>query len=290
MEKGILICAYGHPYYGRLAFNLSATIKAVEPTMPIAVLATHRGIHHVSEIQRRVFDQIIYLPDGNEEGFGAKLHLADFTPFKATIFLDADMLWLPKKTPTMLFNELEGAEFTGITEGWYDIATGDRSNANDKYYFWAEPDEIKKVYRLKQGKIFQWRSEFLYFKNTPKVQRFFKRAQAIHKEPGVTVQRHFASHVPDELGINISAAINGIEPHQPKWSPAYWHKLHKDVLPQPASLFSNWYLISFGSNHASGSIKRIYNDITRAALNKLGLQHVFILHSKKEFMQSRQKI
>jgi hypothetical protein len=290
LEKGILLLATGHGYYGRYAFNLAASIKAVE-NIPIAVVCDPRGISHISDRQKaKVFDIVIPLPDNIKGGFGAKLHLSELTPFKETIFLDADMLWLTRKTPSMLFEELSGVEFTGITEGYYDVATGDSSKANNKYYFWADPAEIAKVYKVKAPRIYQWRSEFIYFKKTKTVDKVFKKAQEVQGNPKLSNVKQFAGNVPDELGINVATAVYGIEPHLSNWTPAYWHKLNRDIIPSPGELHSNWYLISFGSNYASGTVKKIYDQLTKAAMNKIGMQHIFSLHSKKEFLTERSKM
>lgn len=288
IKRGIILIATGHPYYGRMAYNLACTIKASED-VPIAVVYSGAGLSHLSMQQLNIFDQVIPLPEAIGPGFAPKLYLNELSPFDETIFFDADMLWLPKRKPSELFDELAPHDYTGITEGWHDLDHQEQKHVNQAYYFWADIVEISKVYGIKSGKIYQWRSEVIYFKKNELTDRFFKTAQQIHDNPGLESIRRFGTYVPDELAINISAAIHGIHPHKTNWTPAYWHKLNRDIIPEPSSLHQ-WYLMSFGSNFASGSLKKIYDQIAKAAFIKLKRQHMFSLHSKKGYLPERVKM
>jgi len=288
-ERGILMVATSHAYYGRLAYNLASTIKGVED-FPIAIVRDDKSLTHLSIAQRSVFDIEIPLPEKASGGFTPKLYINELSPFKQTLYLDVDMLWLPFRTPTQLFDELKDCDYTGITEGWYDITTDNHTNERKDYYFWADLKEILTTYNLTEGIMYQWRSEVIYFNKTEQINKFFKDCQKIHANPNLKTIRKFGAHVPDELSINISSAINEIDPHRVKWTPAYWHKLHQDRVPQIGEL-QQWYLLSFGSNHSLPSVKRLYDKVTSISLKKQGRQHVFGLHSKKEFMSvERNKI
>lgn len=288
IPRGVILLAVRHPYYGRLAFNLAATIKASE-AIPIAIVHDDKSLTHLSDSQKSVFDHFVSLPKHIGEGFAPKLHLNELSPFEETIFFDADMLWLPVRKPSELFEELGIADFSAITEGWCELETLDCTNVNQMYYFWADVKEIKEAYGLKSGKLYQWRSEVIYFKKTDKIDQFFRTAQEIHANPNLKSIKSFATYVPDELSINISAAIHGIGPHKEKWTPAYWYKLFKDQIPGTATLY-RWYLISFGGNAANGSLKKIYDQIASMALKKIGKQHVFGLHSKNSYLTERAKM
>lgn len=285
---GILMLAVGHPYYARQGYNLASSIKAVED-IPIAIIFEGRSLSHLSESQLKVFDYKIELPEHVNKSFGAKLYLNELSPFDNTLYLDVDMLWLPNKKPSDLISEFTDTEFTAITEGYYDLSNDSKEKTNTIYYFWAEPKEIKEVYKLTEGKLYQWRSEVLYFRKTARVNKFFKKAQTIHKNSKLKSQSMFGNQIPDELAINISAAINDIHPHKFQWTPAYWHKLHRDVVPDLGYLSKNWYLMSFGGNYINGSATKIYDQIMKVVMNKLGRQHVFSISSKKSYLPERQK-
>jgi hypothetical protein len=265
------------------------SIKAIDPDFPICVIHSENSLNHLSAHQRRFFDQMILLPESQVKGFACKLHLDELSPFEETLFLDADMAWLPKRGPSELMNELSDYEYTGITEGYYNIDSNDRAEISKKYYFWADVDEIVKKYEL-TGKIYQWRSEVIYFKKTEKVKRFFADARKINTDHGLKSIIMFGNQVPDELGINISAAIHGIEPHQYKWIPALWPRLHGNNSTCFEEIYNRYYLLSCGSNYATGDIKKLYDRVIKCAANKFQTQHVFPLIDKKSFIPDRQKM
>lgn len=259
--------------------------------MPVAVVHAGKALSHLSEHQLAVFDYIIPLPEhiSNAGGFAPKLYLNELTPFEETLFLDADMLWLPYRKPSELFESFGEAEYTGITEGWCDIETLNCDHINKGYYFWADIAEIKNVYKLKEGKLYQWRSEVIYFKKTAKTDKFFKKAQGIYANPKLKTVKKFGTHIPDELAINISAAHFGITPHKERWTPAYWYSLNRERVPVISEL-ERWYLVSFGGKDAMGAIKKLYDSVASAALKKLGRQHLFSLHPKSSYLPERSTI
>ena len=290
MLRGIVIMATRHPYYGRMAYNLACTIKASEQDFKVAVVHDAIGLKHLGPHQSDVFDYRILLPEHYPTGFATKLYADLLTPFDQTLVLDADMLWLFKRTPSELFDSLKDISYTGITEGWVDVADmGDDSHVRKDYHFWADREEIKKVYALTSGILYQWRSEVMYFEKTETVSKFFATARDINRNPKLDSVLKFLDKIPDELSINISSAIHGIEPHKKLWTPAYWHKMNNDITRNPADLV-NWYLVSFGNHWSNSSVKKLYDRIASIALKKLGRQHVFSLHSKKEYLPERIKM
>lgn len=280
VHRGIVIVACGHPYYGRLAYNLALSVKAVDSDFPIACIHSESSLSHLSEDRRKVFDHFILLPGGH--GFGCKLHLDVLSPFEQTLYLDADMAWMPKRRPEELFEELEQFEFTSITEGH----TEDKS---PKYYFWADPEEIRAKYKV-NGRIYQWRSEVMYFKRTARVKKMFSKAREIYSNPDLKSIIRFGNQVPDELAINIACAIYDIHPHIYKWCPALWPRLHGNNGASGADVYSKYYLLSCGSNYATGDLKKLYNEILKSAAFKMKTQHIFPLMDKKSFIPDRQKM
>ena len=278
-KQGIVIVATGHANYGRLAYNLAVSIKAVED-FPIAILYNDRALTHIGDHQIDIFDYIIPLDASIPANQSSKLYAADYSPFEQTLLLDADTLWLPVKKPSQLFSEVAESDFTGITEG------NDKDPAKN-YFFWADVNEIREVYKI-EGDIYQWRTEVVYFNEKGK--DIIRKALEITKNPNLKTVKLFAYSVPDELGVNIAAALAGIRPHIYKWQPSYWHLMNGNIIPQPSKLYENHYLISFGSNNSSGTIKKFYDTIMKAACYKLELQHVFPLKSKRDYLKERDKI
>lgn len=277
-DTGILIFGMGHPYYCRYAHNLALTIKAVE-NVSIALVHDQVSISHLDETQRAVFDYLI--EEELPANCSAKLHSYRLSPFEKTVVLDADMVWLPVHQPEELFTELNGVEFTAITEGSTD-------NPSSHYFFWAEVQEIREKYKI-EGNIHQWRTEVMYFERSEKVQAMFEDAIKIHSDHGLSKIKNFAEGVPDELAINIAAAKYGIEPHKPKWQPSYWPQMHQDMIPEPGTLYREYYLLSAGGNMNTDKTKRMYNNIVKAQAPKIGLSFAFGLQSKHSFLPERRK-
>lgn len=280
--NGIIIIATGAPFYGRMAYNLAVTIKSVE-NFPVIVMHSGSGLNHLSEKQKQIFDQVIEI---DSISFAAKLTLYDFSPFDNTLYLDADMAWLPNRKPSQLFAELAGVQFTSITEGWYDYDTN-TDKGNLMYHYWCDVGQARTQYDL-SGKYYQWRSEVIYFEKGEVAKNLFDYAKEIYANPKVTPKK-FAGHIPDELAINIAACKQGVKPHVFKWKPAYWHRLHGEgkALPEIAR---DYYLLSVGGNFASGTMKDCYNRVCKAAHNKLKLQYLFTLQSKKMVLPERIKM
>lgn len=278
-KNGITLVASGHPYYGRYAYNLAVSIKAVEK-FPVAILHAGSALCHLSEEQLGIFDEIIELPDDTPANVSCKLFAGRFSPWEKTLLLDVDMLWLAGKKPSDLFEEMEGVEFTAITEG------NEKEPAKD-YFFWADTGEIRAKYKI-QSIIHQWRTEVVYF--TQKGREIIDRALQIVQSPGLTTIKQFGYAVPDELGVNIATAEAGIDPHRFKWQPSYWHLMHNNFFPSPAEMNANYYLVSFGSNAVSGTAKKVYDQIMKASCYKLQRQHVFSMESKRSFLKERDKI
>ena len=286
-ETGIVLIAIGHPYYGRMAYNLAMSIKAVERYAHITLVYTESAIAHINQRNMHVFDNKFEVSDTSQP-FGAKLLLDQFTPYERTIYIDADTLWINKYGPTELFNKLKGIPFTGITEGFYDYDNPAKSDVSKIYPTWADLDEIKQAYGC-SGKIYQWRSEFIYFEKNETAQKLFARMREVYGLAHLlSTVKKFADHIPDELAINIATNELNVSPHQYKWQPTYWDRLHGGNMADIGDLQTNYYAISCGSNGGSGALKRVYDRVCAASAARLRLQHVFPLVNKKEMMTNRQ--
>jgi hypothetical protein len=286
LTTGILIVAVKHAYYGRLAYNLALTIRAVDSTFNIAVLCDSAAMAHLSESQKEVFTQLIDIGPDIPKGCGTKLWAYDYSPFDETLVLDADMVWLPRRMPDEVFNEMQGVEFTSITEGFYDSEAN--HDTNPKYFYWAQPQEIQNVYNVER--VYQWRTEVMYFKKGVQAHAMFDYAKVVFAKPRLKTLLAYATGVADELAINVSCAVHGMTPHRYKWKASYWNRLHGYRLPEYATLYADYYLASFGSNENQGEQKKFYNTIVKAACYKLGKQHIFQLQSKREVLPERLKM
>jgi len=288
-ETGIVLLAIGHPYYGRMAYNLAMSLKAIDLNTQITLVYTDSAIAHINQRFMYVFDNKMCIDDHGKP-FGVKLQLDQLTPYERTIYMDVDTLWVNKESPAKLFDKLKGVPFTGITEGMYNYDDPSKSDLNSKYPTWADLDELASVFDL-YGIMYQWRGEFIYFENNMYAEELFARMRAVYaRAHALQTVKKFADNIPDELAINIATNQCSIVPHQYKWKPTYWDRLNGGNMADIADLQANYYAISCGSNYNGGGLKRTYDRICAASAGRLGLQHVFPLISKKEMMINRQQM
>ena len=78
-EYGIILLALGHPYYGRMAYNLAMSIKAVDSTVDITLVYTEGAIAHINHRNMWVFDNKMQI-EQTLEPFGVKMRLYELTP------------------------------------------------------------------------------------------------------------------------------------------------------------------------------------------------------------------
>ncbi len=273
-----MIVATGHPHYGRMAYNLTVSIKANEPDIEVALLCNEEAVSHLFANQKSVFDYVI---DMEQEviGTAAKLSAYDYSPFEKTLLLDADMIWLPGRTPHQIFDYFADIDFTCIAEGTSEKPSG-------YYYFWAQMDEIRQVHDVKE--MYQFRSEVMYFKKCERIAKLFEDARAIYWNPRLKTIRQHAGTIPDELALNIAAAKNDVHPHELGWSPSYWFQLNKMQMPDANALAQTYFLASMGGNVAPNQVKKFYNTLMAGYITVTGRTTGFFqLDSKRDIIKAR---
>lgn len=288
MKQGILIIAVGHPYYGKMAAALAATIRVVHKTIPIHLAYSESAIKYLSKDELALFNSIAIIPNAYYETkrglqyIRTKMFMYDLSPFEQTLFLDCDLLWLKKKVSD-LFAELDGYQISFQNYGFADLSKDVPADFN----MWVDVNEVKKAYSLMEGRYYQIHSEVFYFEKGTIAKKYFKVALKIYDNLKVKA-KIFAGALPDELPFTIASAQLEVYPHKDDFIPSYWTKLggHKHVY----QLSNEYFLISMaGTNSASSSIE-IYNVLTSAAYQKLGLQQPYKWKNKKSFLRERKTI
>ncbi len=298
--RGIILIAGGHAYYGKMAAALAASIRHHDKTIPILVYHAGYGINHLQHFEKNLFSEVKTLPEesymhnGRAQYMKAKLSLYDLSPFDETIYLDVDMIWSTKKTVGELFDSLKDVPFTMISEGHYDL-TSIKDETNKAYTFWGDTQAILNKYgeNKTDGKLYQLRSEFIYFKKNALIKKYFDKAKEIYENPLIEVSR-IAGGIPDEFAFNIAGFLLNVHPHKDKYSPVYWYYMHgKEMLYNRTELYQKYYAISIGGNRAPDDLKRLYNDLAKYYYNNLRLIYPFKLSDttvKKSFLPERQDI
>jgi len=283
--QGILLIATSHPFYGRMAVNLANTIKAVNPDIPISILTDDIGLNHLNDREKSLFYSIIQVEV--ERGLiginRLRMYLPRYSPFKETLAMDADTLWLPKARVSDAFSLLNGRDFTIVNEGYYDLDKM-KDHGTRPYTHWAEPEEIKEAYGL-TGKLWKVRGEFVLFRKGAVITKLFKTARDIQKAPKVDVAK-LGGAVTDEFALNVAMNICGIDPHQAGWQPTYWPHMHGGQIPQVYNLHG-YYAVSFGGNDLVRNAAKLYATLCGNAAYKTGVRYRFMIHPKREFLKER---
>lgn len=283
--RGILLLSVGNPYYVRMAYQLAFSIKCNEPT-PICLVTNN--INFLDSDQRSIFDKVIQCPEEiikDRKFIRAKTHLYDFSPFDETIFLDADMIALDKKRFFDLFDELKDVDFTMACRGNSDI-----KEATEKTSIWGSIEDVKKHFNITEGLWHQLSSEFIYFKKSDKVKKFFDTAKGVYNSD--IPYKPFANGMADEFAFGISCMINKLYPHKEKFTPIYWSHAEKRFLRIiDPHVNENYYGFSMGGAYANQQQRGYYDNMLKWYQQTTGQQiPVFPAQSKARYMENRKSI
>ncbi len=299
-KRGIVLIAGGHPFYGTMARNLAMGIRLYSQ-MPIALFHDGIGASHFTDFDKSLFqpyelpkytyqygDKISYLR--------CKTFLYELSPFKETIFFDVDLIWHKGRRIDELFESLKDCEFQMTNEGHLDFKTGENTISRN-YHFWSKPEEIKEAYKsektLKDARLYQFRSEFIYFKKTDDNKKFFALARKIYDNPKMK-SIMFGDVLPDEAAFDVAAAILHHYPEHDSSTPVYWDYLYAFLRYERKELFEKYYAFSMGGRQVRDVQKNLYNDMVRYYLGQYGQrvpssdEQVWI--DKRNFDKQRQNI
>lgn len=282
--KGILILALGHPYYGKLALNLALSLK-FSSKLPIALACNTSAITHIQN-NLGFFDHIIEVPEAcytrkgvYKEFIKAKTAIYKLSPFAETLYLDADMLWLPKKPVDQIFSDLADVDLAIQSRGVTQI-TGDQPKG-----FWCDLNEYKDAYGA--DKFYNLSSEFIYFKRSKENEKFFNDSIKIYDNLRL---KHtiFSGGIPDELVFNISMHQNEMEPYKEFYTPIYWEQAERKNMPA-SQMHQEYYGYSAGGKLSSQIEKRFYDNLAQFYGTRSGV-HYFKLKDKMSYLAERAHI
>lgn len=296
MNKGIIILAWNHPYYGNYAAQLAASIKYTCPGLPITLFYSGNAISHFTDVHRSFFTDIRLIPDecfysnGVYQPFVAKLYAYSLSPYDVTIQLDADMIMFPKgRNLNNIFEDLKDIDFTIQNRSNYDITSDLKPD------MWADLQEIKQEYHVEKGKFFYISSEFIYYKKTDANLALFKDAVNIFDTLKIQYKR-FAGGIPDELPLSIAMLLKGVVPHAEAYRPIYWEAAESRNAKTPelygAKSTGEFIGYSIGGHlptSTSGTMVTIYNNLARYYGAAYGFTP-FPFKEKRSFIPSRANI
>lgn len=291
--KGVVICAWSHPFYGNYAAQLAASIKYTTG-LPVTLLYTPSAITHFTDVHKSFFSQMIEIPNecffsnGIYQPFVAKLYAYALSPYDATIQLDADMILFPQgRNLNSIFEELNEVDFTIQNRANYDITSDLKPD------MWANLQDIKEAYKVESGTLFYVSSEFIYYRKTKENKKLFNTAVKLFDTLKIQYKR-FAGGIPDELPLSIAMLLQGIKPHKEAYRPIYWEAAEKRNLSTKElyGLQSSGEYIGYsigGHLPSSGRMVEVYNNVVKFYASQYGFTP-FPFKEKRSFIPQRATI
>jgi len=123
MTFGILIIALGYDLYGNSAYNLALSLKAYDDKIKVCLLHDNKATAHLTSQELGYFDSMVVcdpLDYANGQYQRTKLCAYKYSPFDFTIYLDADSIWLPGKTPSQFIGECLHDQFRIGMYGYFN--------------------------------------------------------------------------------------------------------------------------------------------------------------------------
>lgn len=285
LDKGVLLVAYGHPFYARLAHNLLVSLKYHNKDLKVAICVAKEGFGLLLDSEKQRFDVVVEIPEncytdsqGSIDPYKIKLHLDELTPFEKTMFLDVDMIWNNFRSPMELIDSLSGEDFRVICRDKISCNSDQLKSA------WVSLSEVKEKYGVES--VYDISSELIYFENRTTI---FTLARKIYEDRLVNVSK-FGSGTPDEVYLMIAMALNGVQYESDSWEPTYWEPRH---YPRQHSRehISKYYAMSIGGAFVSNHIKNIYESLCKHYFYSLGIgTPPFQLINKSKVFNERRKI
>lgn len=208
MSKGIVLFAFGHPDYYRMAYNMASSIKA---TSSLKVALVHDLHNHPSwpmpEENWKVFDKRISLKKKHTDAGQIKCHMYEYLPYDDNLYLDVDGCALKDLSPM-----LDGL---CAQEGYFYTQVNGKGGIEDKipYSIWAKNSDIWEYFDLPEDAIQPAiQSSYMFIRKNDESKPFFK-AVANNFDKGFPKDKllmKWGGSIPDELIYSGTMAQFGL--------------------------------------------------------------------------------
>lgn len=191
-DQGVLIIAQGERYIN-LACNLAMSLRLNSPQFPIALVTESKD-----EKLKKIFDFII--PPNNDKGIGfeQKVNMYHYSPFKKTLFIDADCMVC--RNIFFLFNLADGHKFTVIGRKVYEGTLLNRNVQELLSYFHCDY-------------LLTFNGGVYYFEKSEEALQVFNKAIDIYNNEYDRLQLiKFNGKKGDEPVFSIAASVCRMEP------------------------------------------------------------------------------
>ena len=210
-DTGVVLIGLGDRYV-RLAANLAESIRANAPQLPIVLVHGAADLRKVQSVnaERALFDQLVAVErrdfqcQGVFSPFLLKLNLDRLSPFRSTLFMDADSLVFPGRSLEQELASYRGADFAGACSAVFRPTFTEAP-----LMFGLDLAAMQRVVPA-LGPVARISSYYLFFRRSPATRDLFDAARKIHSAlEGVADFPRYKGVIPDEP---IFAAASGLVP------------------------------------------------------------------------------
>lgn len=235
----ILIAAYKSNAYGRFAYNLALSIKD-KANLPICLVTDGK-----TDIDKSIFDQVILIEIPVDPCF-FKINLNKLTPYKKTLYIDADMVCM--NDISGLIERLEGKSV------WVDTLRDNES-------FWLKPEAFTKPYQDTNTSLFYW-------EKGKESDDYFKRLNHYYKKFDKSNYKNlWGKFIPDESLHSLTLSELGV--YFEHTSPIFYC----DHSKPKQEIVKRLFLSMYGGRIAKRNSLDVYDEQMKAVYKRAGLEY-----------------
>ena len=258
--KGILLICHSSLFYGRWAYNIAHSIRAVS-SLPIHLACDEKSI---SRIDLSIFSSVEKHVFGKDYCY-EKINIFDKSPYEETLYLDVDGLVF--KDPIEIFEELKGLDI------WVQ-PMGRGSRVDNITYNWVDNETIWDKYNLSYW-FNTCQTSIVYF--TKGAKGFFDKLKENYSNRLDLYQYRDlwgkSKQHPDELYYSIT--LSQLEIELKDFHPIFF----PEKLLNTNTILNEYYILSmYGGNNVKPYAKDLYDRMMSKILVGKGLYHLYQAH------------
>lgn len=273
---GILTLAVGDQYI-KMAAALAMSIKAQNKDIPFAIVTNDKK-HNILKTYSEVFDKIITINLGdyhiNEKvnPYYVKTNINVLTPFKQTLFLDADSILFQEGNIIKLVNNYGNCDIApGVS-----LAIDDINDLPKKLPFnWGLTSQTLKDLGVK-GRIARIHSYYFYMNGTKRTEDFCALTRDIYKDfsKSPKMQAYYSNHLTDEIPWFIASAFSPVTIFSHFHMPMGERMFFRNAMLERSVLAKHFEGITLVGKKLSPPLLKLYNEVVEMAAQKLKLPKI----------------
>lgn len=285
MNFGIVIIALGYDLYGKCAYNLALSLKAYDERIRVCLLYEPSAIEKLTTQEIAFFDDMIIIPESDYTVNGikqyqrVKLLSYKYSPYDFTVYLDADNIWLPGKTPSWFIGEVMVDQFRIGMYAGYDVENN--RILKEGYKFWGEPLTISRYFKISKY-MPQTISGYFSFWKSEDNKALFDKAIEVYDDQEAPAER-WAGGKADEYCFNVAMGLRDM--NQEEFHPIYFDKVNGKRSPE--DIYKNFWCIAMGTHRVSDNLIILYNQLVNKYSQVLGMDTRHYHVDKKDVIPER---